>query len=393
MMTNEGSNSLRMSTAARYRAMACSSGTTCTPADCVRRLPSIGWSSMRTPASPASMHSRTRRRTAMMPPWPVSPSRITGKFTAPAIHCPICTPSLIVAVPTSANPVYPPTTAEVPTKPASQPACSMMRASAAVGGCSTVSTRSLRARSSRRRFAFGLLAEATARVEPHRVVPEELALALLRHVPGEHLLHRFREVALAVRVIGGVHQHVLADEVDHRVGELLALGNFDALEIAAAADIVARPRLQRGQGGGDGFRMLVDAAHPEGKPAVPGLERRHAQPRVAVHDARADQGRHVAHAAPRMRRRALQPEVLPGVEAAGRVRRHHGERVQHDREIVILRRRPHRLEARMIERYAIRRVRHDGPGPARLAPAFDFLEAGLHIARADEDDAAEPIGI
>ena len=43
-------------------------GTTSTPALWVRRLPSIGWSSMRTPAIPARMHSRTIRRTAMIPP-------------------------------------------------------------------------------------------------------------------------------------------------------------------------------------------------------------------------------------------------------------------------------------------------------------------------------------
>ena len=32
------------------------------------------------------MHSRTSRRTAMIPPWPVSPSRMTGIFTLRAIH-------------------------------------------------------------------------------------------------------------------------------------------------------------------------------------------------------------------------------------------------------------------------------------------------------------------
>src|SRR3954464_3742481 len=192
---------------------------------------------MRTPARAASMHSRTRRRTAMMPPWPVSPSRITGNSTDCAIHLPICTHSVIVAVPTSARPVWPPTTAEVPTKPASQPACSITRASAAVGGWSTARTRPLRARRSRRRRD---LLEATARVEAHGVVPEELALPLLRHVPGEHLLHRFREVALAMRIVGGIHQHVLADKVDDRIGELLAFGDLDALKVAAARDVLAR---------------------------------------------------------------------------------------------------------------------------------------------------------
>src|SRR3954465_192339 len=192
---------------------------------------------MRTPAGPVSMHSRTRRRTAMMPPCPVSPSRITGNSTDCAIHLPICTHSVIDAVPTSARPVYPPTTAEVPTKPASQPACSITRASAAVGGCNTERTRSLRASSSRRRFD---LLEATACVKAHRVIPEELALSLLRHVPREHLFHGLGEVALAVRIVRGVHEHVLADEIDHRVGELLAFRDLDALEVAPAGDVLAR---------------------------------------------------------------------------------------------------------------------------------------------------------
>src|SRR4051794_40394018 len=218
---------------------------------------------MRTPARPASMHSRTRRRTAMMPPWPVSPSRITGNETEPAIHFAICTHSVMLAVPTSARPVIPPTTAEVPTKPASQPAFSITRASAAVGGCSTDSTRPLRASSSRRRTDFGFLAVATAGVQAHRVVPEQLVLARLGHVPAHHLLHRLGEMAFAVGIVGGVHQHVLADEVDHRVGELAALGDLDALEVAAAHHVLARLVLQLRDRGGDGLGVLVDALHPE----------------------------------------------------------------------------------------------------------------------------------
>src|SRR3954454_2532169 len=139
----------------------------------------------------------------------------------------------------------------------------MMRASAAVGGCSTESTRSRRARSSRRRRRLPVLVVATARVEAHGVVPEELLLAPLGHVPGEHLLDRLREVALAARIVGGVHQHVLADEIDHRVGELLAFRDLDALEVAATHYVLARLLLERWQRRGDGLGVLVDALHPE----------------------------------------------------------------------------------------------------------------------------------
>src|SRR5438874_9053382 len=132
----------------------------------------------------------------------------------------------------------------------------MMRASAAVGGCNTLSTRSLRARSSRRRRDLGLLVEATARVEAHGVVPEKLLLAPLGHVPGEYLLDRFRKMALAVRVVGGVHQDVFADQIDHCIGELLALRDFDTLEVAAAHHVLARLLREGRQRRGDRLSVL-----------------------------------------------------------------------------------------------------------------------------------------
>jgi hypothetical protein len=124
--------------------MACASGTTATPASCVDRLPAIGWSSMRMPARPARIDSATSRRTAMMPPCPVSPSMMTGKRTLRAIQPAIVTPSVIVATPTSASPVYAPTTPLVPTQATAAPAASMSRAWAALGACHPARTRSVR---------------------------------------------------------------------------------------------------------------------------------------------------------------------------------------------------------------------------------------------------------
>ena len=59
---------------------------------------------------------------------------ITGIETLSAIQPAIVTHSVIVAVPTSARPVYAPTTPPVPTNNASQPAFSMIRACAASAG-------------------------------------------------------------------------------------------------------------------------------------------------------------------------------------------------------------------------------------------------------------------
>src|SRR5580693_2279660 len=79
---------------------------------------------------------------------------ITGIDTLSAIQPAIVTHSVIVAVPTSARPVYAPTTPPVPTNNASQPAFSMIRACAAVGGCKTARTLSRRWIRSRRCFDF-----------------------------------------------------------------------------------------------------------------------------------------------------------------------------------------------------------------------------------------------
>src|SRR5262245_5222037 len=61
--------------------------------------------------------------------------------------------------------------------------------------------------------------QPAARVVADRVVPEELAPARLRHLPSHYDLDRVREMALAVRIVGGVHEHVLANEVDDRIRE------------------------------------------------------------------------------------------------------------------------------------------------------------------------------
>ena len=47
----------------------------------------------------------------------------------------------------------------------------------------------------------------------------------------------------------------------------------------------------------------------------------------------------------------------------------------------------------MVERHAVRRVRHHGPRPGLLGAAFDLGEPGCDVARADEDHAAESIRI
>src|SRR2546427_307831 len=140
---------------------------------------------------------------------------------------------------------------------ASQPAASMIWAWKALGVPSTASTRSSRARSDRSRVdARGAVRSGTSRsrggrrgreaaIEPERVVPEELALLALRQVPRHHRVHRLREPALAVRVVRGVHQDVLAEKLDDGLRQLDAFGHLDGLEEAPGGDVVARRLLER----------------------------------------------------------------------------------------------------------------------------------------------------
>src|SRR5437667_2478515 len=135
--------------------------------------------------------------------------------------------------------------------------------------------------------------------------------------------------------------------------------------------------------------MLVEPLDPEWQPAMPGFERADPQSRIAVHDAAADQRGHVAHAAPGMRRRTLQPQIVPGVLAAGRIRRHDGKGVQYDREVEFGRRSIEGFEFGMIERHAYRCIYHQAPGPALARAAADLGERSLDIAGAGKDHAAE----
>ena len=139
--------------------------------------------------------------------------------------------------------------------------------------------------------------------------------------------------------------------------------------------------------------VLVQALGPERKPSVPGFEHSQSQIRIPIEHTRADERGHVAHAAPGMRGRALQPEVVPGIQTSGPVGRHDRERVEHDREVVMLRRRPVRLQIGMVQGHAVRRVAEERQRPRLCRASLDLREASAHVAARDQDDAAQPFGI
>src|SRR5262245_65682168 len=60
-------------------------------------------------------------------------------------------------------------------------------------------------------------------VEASRVVPQELAPGVrLEARPGEDVIHRVGELALRVRIVGGVHLHVVSEPAGHVCERVLA---------------------------------------------------------------------------------------------------------------------------------------------------------------------------
>ncbi len=186
---------------------------------------------------------------------------------------------------------------------------------------------------------------------------------------------------------------MIADDVSYHVGDLFAFRHLDALVVAPAHHVFARMMLQVGrQGRADCLHVLVQPRHPERQPAMTGFQTAKAQSRETIEQSAADQRGHVAHAAPRMRRGTLKPEIVPGVEPARRVGRHHRERMQHRRQIQLLRLGPDRIERRQIDRCAVRRIDQHAPRPTLATGAAHLLDAAGHIARADQHHAAQALG-
>src|SRR5215472_14234796 len=113
-------------------------------------------------------------------------------------------------------------------------------------------------------------ADWSACIKADCVVPEELALPLAIHLPVQHERDRLGKMALAVRIVRGVHQHAVAHQIDHGVCQPGALRDFDALTIAPASDVIARLTRECRARGFDRFSMFVEPRHPERQPAVPG---------------------------------------------------------------------------------------------------------------------------
>src|SRR5262249_7837957 len=106
----------------------------------------------------------------------------------------------------------------------------------------------------------GLLEEAV-RVSAKELLPPPGVEAR----PGEGIVDRVRELAFRVRIIGGVHQHVVTEKSGDGVEHVLSLLSLDAAEKAAARNVFARSMFER-RGAADIDRLLIHAPRPERQP-------------------------------------------------------------------------------------------------------------------------------
>src|SRR5215831_13441265 len=105
--------------------------------------------------------------------------------------------------------------------------------------------------------------------EPVGVATEELLCRLrLEALPGDDVVDRVGELALRMRIIGGVHQDVVTEEMGDIVEHVLPFVMLDAAEEPSALHVFARLLLERG-GAADINRLLVHAPGPERQPAKP----------------------------------------------------------------------------------------------------------------------------
>src|SRR6266404_5312527 len=108
--------------------------------------------------------------------------------------------------------------------------------------------------------------------EPVGVAAEELLLRLrLEALPGEDVVDRVGELALGVRVVGGVHQHVVTEELGDMIEHVLAFVMLDAAEEPPARHVFAWRVLER-RGAADIDRLLVHPPAPERQPAEAAFE-------------------------------------------------------------------------------------------------------------------------
>src|SRR5713101_2923863 len=158
-------------------------------------------------------------------------------------------------------------------------------------------------------------------VEAGRVVPEELALRVrLQARPLQDVVDGVRELTLRVGIVGRIHQDVVTEHVGDVVEQVLALVSLDGAEEPPARDVLAGRVLER-RGASNVHGLLVHALGPERQPPEAAFKDTHAEARIPIEDAGADEGRHESHTAPGMRGQTTEEDVVPQILIAGEVGR------------------------------------------------------------------------
>src|SRR3989449_11267237 len=203
------------------------------------------------------------------------------------------------------------------------------------------------------------------------VVPEDLALALIRDRQLEERLDRARELRVTVREVGGEDDPVVADRVDdvlHRL--LVALDRHEALALEVLA---GRHRQVAGVDVADPLPVLVHAPEQEGHPATVAFEEGHAQPRVTLEDAARAEGAGGQHHLDRMGVDVLEHRV--GAELLADMAEL-GARplVEAQRDLELLELGPQRLVVRIVPVAPVHLVR-----PQEQAPEAELSHAAAGL--------------
>src|SRR6266568_5103877 len=214
------------------------------------------------------------------------------------------------------------------------------------------------------------------------VVPEDLALALIRDRQLEERLDRARELRVTVREVGGEDDPVVADRVDdvlHRL--LVALDRHEALALEVLA---GRHRQVAGVDVADPLPVLVHAPEQEGHPATVAFEEGHAQPRMTLEDAARAEGAGGQHHLDRMGVDVLEHRV--GAELLANLAEL-GARalVEAQRDFQLLERGPERLVVWVVPVTPVHLVRpQEDAAEAELAHAPARLRHRVvHVERRD----------
>src|SRR5260370_16567286 len=135
-------------------------------------------------------------------------------------------------------------------------------------------------------------------VKAHRVLPEHLPFLVAgERFPSEEMVDRIGEAALRMRIVGGVHQYAVTQEVGHHLNHVLAFVHFETGEKAAAGYVFADLVFER-RGRPNVISLIFEPPLPERQPPASPFEDAKADRGIAIHKPGTDKPATLPHPPP-----------------------------------------------------------------------------------------------